>query len=180
MEIYLIRHTTPSLSPGLIYGWLDVPLTDTFLEEFEIIKTKLPAIPDVIFSSPSTRCTVLAQKINPVFTTDSRLMELHFGDWEGETWDTVNESDLQIWMDDFVNAIVPGGESMLQMSVRVLSFWSELIQLNHQKVAVVTHGGVIRLILAQLRHIELTKAFEIKVAYGEVVIINTLAIPTSN
>lgn len=180
MEIYLIRHTTPSLSPGLIYGWLDVPLTDTFLEEFEIIKTKLPATPDIIFSSPSTRCTVLAQKINPIFTTDSRLMELHFGNWEGETWDTVNESDLQIWMDDFVNAIVPGGESMLQMSVRVLSFWSELIQLNHQKVAVVTHGGVIRLILAHLRNIELTKAFEIKVAYGEVVIINTLEIPTSN
>jgi alpha-ribazole phosphatase len=107
-------------------------------------------------------------------------MELHFGDWEGETWDTVNASDLQIWMADFVNAIVPGGESMLQMSVRVLSFWSELIQLNYQKVAVVTHGGVIRLILAHLRNIELTKAFEIKVAYGEVVIINTLEIPTSN
>jgi alpha-ribazole phosphatase len=180
MEIYLIRHTTPSLSPGLIYGWLDVPLTDTFPQESEVIKTRLPQNPDAIYSSPSTRCTLLAQKINPVFTTDPRLRELHFGDWEGETWDTVNESDLQIWMDDFVNAIVPGGESMLQMSVRVLSFWSELIQLDYQKVAVVTHGGVIRLILAHLRNIELTKAFEIKVAYGEVVLINTLEIPTSN
>jgi alpha-ribazole phosphatase len=180
MEIYLIRHTTPSLSPGLIYGWLDVPLTDTFPQESEVIKTRLPQNPDAIYSSPSTRCTLLAQKINPVFTTDPRLRELHFGDWEGETWDTVNESDLQIWMDDFVNAIVPGGESMLQMSVRVLSFWSELIQLDYQKVAVVTHGGVIRLILAHLRNIELTKAFEIKVAYGEVVVINTLEIPTSN
>jgi alpha-ribazole phosphatase len=173
MEIYLIRHTTPSLSPGLIYGWLDVPLTDTFPEESEVIKTRLPQNPDVIYSSPSTRCTLLAQKINPVFTTDPRLRELHFGDWEGETWDTVNESDLQIWMDDFVNAIVPGGESMLQMSARVLSFWSELIQLDYQKVTVVTHGGVIRLILAHLRNIKLINAFEIKVAYGEVIVISS-------
>jgi alpha-ribazole phosphatase len=138
----------------------------------EVIKTKLPDNPDIIYSSPSTRCTLLAQKINPVFIIDSRLMELNFGDWEGETWDTVNESDLQMWMDDFVNAAVPGGESMLQMSARVLSFWSELIQLSHQKVAVVTHGGVIRLILAHLRNIELVNAFDIKVAYGEVVTIN--------
>ncbi|GLU50641.1 alpha-ribazole phosphatase [Dyadobacter frigoris] len=172
MEIYLVRHTTPSLSPGLIYGRLDVALEDTFQAEFEIIKTKLPGNPDVIYSSPSTRCTLLAQKINPVVTTDSRLLELNFGDWEGATWDTVNESDLKIWMDDFVNIAVPGGESMQQMSARVLSFWSQLIQSGYEKAIIVTHGGVIRLILAHLRTIELVNTFDIKVAYGEVVTIN--------
>ncbi len=171
MEIYLVRHTTPSLSPGLIYGRLDVALEDTFPDEFEIIKTKLPENPDIIYSSPSTRCTVLAQKLNPVFIIDDRLTELNFGDWEGATWDTVNESDLQIWMDDFVNVVVPGGESMRQMSVRVLSFWSELIQTDHKKTVVITHGGVIRLILAHLRDMELVNAFDIKVAYGEVIMI---------
>ncbi|WP_159475751.1 alpha-ribazole phosphatase [Dyadobacter sp. 3J3] len=172
MEIYLVRHTTPSLSPGLIYGRLDVALEDTFSAEFETIKTKLPENPDAIYSSPSTRCTVLAQKLNPVFTIDDRLTELNFGDWEGATWDTVNESDLQIWMDDFVNVVVPGGESMRQMSVRVLAFWAELIQTSHKETIIVTHGGVIRLILAHLRNIELANAFDIKVAYGEVVKIN--------
>lgn len=172
MEIYLVRHTTPSLSPGLIYGRLDVPLENTFLSEFEIIKTKLPDNPDIIYSSPATRCTLLAQKINPVFTIDERLTELNFGDWEGSTWDTVNEADLQIWMDDFVNIVVPGGESMQQMSVRVLSFWSELISSGYQKAVIVTHGGVIRLILAHLRNIELANAFDIKVTYGEVVVLD--------
>jgi alpha-ribazole phosphatase len=171
MEIYLIRHTTPSLSPGLIYGRLDVALTDTFPQESEAVKTSLPERFDITYSSPSTRCTLLAQKIDSGFLTDSRLMELDFGDWEGETWDTVNASDLQIWMDDFVHVVVPGGESMQQMSVRVLSFWTELRASSHQKVAIVTHGGVIRLILANLRNISLDKAFDIKVAYGEVVVV---------
>lgn len=174
MEIYLVRHTTPSLSPGLIYGRFDVALEDTFPAELEIIKTKLPENPDIIYSSPSTRCTLLAQKINPVFTIDNRLSELDFGDWEGATWDTVNEADLKIWMDDFVNTIVPGGESMRQMSVRVLSFWSELIQSGYKKVVIVTHGGVIRLILAHLRNIELANAFDIKVTYGEVVFLDVV------
>lgn len=173
MEIYLIRHTTPSLSPGLIYGHLDVPLTDTFLQEFEIIKSKLPVVPDIVYSSPASRCTLLAEKINTPIHIDSRLTELNFGEWEGETWDTVNQSELQIWMDDFVNAVVPGGESMAQMSVRVLSFWDEIIKSTHLKIAIVTHGGVIRILLAHLRNIALANAFEIKVAYGEVVIIDT-------
>jgi alpha-ribazole phosphatase len=180
MEIYLVRHTTPSLSPGLIYGRLDVALEDTFPAEFEIVKTKLPANPDIIYSSPSTRCTVLAQKLNPVFIIDDRLTEFDFGDWEGATWDTVNEADLKIWMDDFVNVIVPGGESMRQMSARVLSFWSELIQTSHKKAIIITHGGVIRLILAHLRDIELVKAFDIKVAYGEVVTVNLSEISSIN
>jgi len=148
---------------------MDVGLEDTFLSEFDVIKTKIPKNPDIIYSSPSTRCTILAQKIDPVFTIDNRLTELDFGDWEGATWDTVNEADLKIWMDDFVNAVVPGGESMQQMSVRVLTFWSALIRSTHEKVIVVTHGGVIRLILAHLRKVELDNAFDIKVGYGEVV-----------
>lgn len=180
MEIYLVRHTTPALSPGLIYGRLDVALEGTFAAESETIKTQLPQDPDAVYSSPSTRCTLLAQKISPFFTVDDRLMEFSFGDWEGATWDTVNESDLKIWMDDFVNVAVPGGESMQQMSARVHAFWLDLVGSGHNKVVVTTHGGVIRLILAHLRNIELAKAFDIKVAYGEVVVINTDLFPPVN
>jgi alpha-ribazole phosphatase len=169
MEIYLIRHTTPSLSPGLIYGHFEVPLTDTFSQELEAIKNQLPENFDSVYSSPSTRCTLLAQQITLDFITDQRLTELHFGDWEGETWDTVNEADLQLWMDDFVNVVVPGGESMVQMNTRVLSFWDELLSSSAQNIAIVTHGGVIRLILAHLRNVALANAFEIKIGYGEVV-----------
>jgi len=169
MEIYLIRHTTPELTPGLIYGRLDVPLTIAFEEEWELIKTKLPENFDVVYSSPATRCTILANEIDKKFITDSRLTELHFGDWEGKTWDTVDQGALQIWMDDFVNVCVPGGESMLDLEKRVAEFWEDLRQKDHRKIAVVTHAGVIRMLLTLYRKSPLEDFFRIEVKYGDVV-----------
>jgi len=172
MEIYLIRHTTPLLSPGLIYGKMEVELTDTFEEELAIVRQKLPKFFDAVYSSPSLRCTQLAKRIEKDFISDFRLMELNFGDWEGKTWDTVDQTSLQLWMDDYVNVCVPGGESMLEMQSRINDFWKELTQQPYSRIAIVTHGGVIRILLSKVRSIALDKIFEIKVAYGEVFLIN--------
>jgi len=169
MEIYLIRHTTPELTPGLIYGRLDVPLTTTFGEELELIKTKLPENFDAVYSSPATRCTILANEIDNKFVADPRLTELHFGDWEGKTWDTVDQGALRIWMDDFVNVCVPGGESMLDLKKRVEEFREDLIQKDHRKIAIVTHAGVIRMLLTLHRKSPLEDFFRIGVKYGDVV-----------
>ena len=174
MEIYLIRHTTPVLTPGLIYGRTEVLLTETFDQELILIKQKLPEKFDAIYCSPSLRCIALAEQINPKFITDIRLTELNFGDWEGKTWDTVDQIQLQFWMDDFVNVCVPGGESMVQMHDRVKEFWQELTAKSYQKVAIVTHAGVIRLILSIVRKIALDKVFEIKVGYGEVIVVDSV------
>lgn len=115
MEVYLIRHTTPAITPGLIYGHLDVDLTDSFLEELKTVKQKLPPVLDAVYSSPSRRCTQLAQQLAADVIVDHRLSELNFGDWEGKTWDTIDPQDSRAWMDDFVNVPAPGGESMVQM-----------------------------------------------------------------
>ena len=171
MEIYLIRHTTPLLTPGLIYGRSEVLLTETFEQEWEVIQQQLPEGFDIVYSSPALRCTELAKRIIPDFQTDHRLTELNFGEWEGKTWDTVDQVQLQFWMNDFVNVTVPGGESMLQMFERVKEFWHELASNPRQKTAIVTHAGVIRLILSLVRQVPLASVFEIKVGYGEVIVI---------
>lgn len=169
MEIYLIRHTTPELTQGLIYGQMEVELAATFEEEVATILTKLPNDLDAVYSSPSTRCMKLADRLGQNIHMDFRLMELNFGEWEGMTWDTVNQDELNKWMDDFVHEAVPGGESMLQMNERVMNFWQELTARPAKKVALVTHGGVIRLLLAHVGKMELSSIFNIKVEYGEVI-----------
>ncbi|GAB4041447.1 alpha-ribazole phosphatase [Spirosoma jeollabukense] len=173
MEIYLIRHTTPNITPGLIYGHLDVDLTDSFLEELAIVKQKLPATFEAVYSSPSRRCTQLARQLATNFVVDDRLRELHFGDWEGKTWDAIDQQESQAWMDDFVNVPTPGGESLRQMHERVAQFWQDLLKTTHRNVAVVTHGGVIRLLLAEEKQRPLTSVFEQKVAYGDVVLVRS-------
>jgi alpha-ribazole phosphatase len=171
VEVYLIRHTTPILQPGLIYGRKELLLHETFPEELAAVLQQLPEHFDIVNSSPAFRCVELAREINADFKMDARLQELDFGEWEGKTWDTVDQAALQCWMDDYVNVCVPGGESMVQMRDRVMEFWNELLAKSYTRVAIVTHAGVIRLLLASARNIALTDIFNIKVNYGEVLVI---------
>ncbi|SEI37693.1 alpha-ribazole phosphatase [Dyadobacter sp. SG02] len=164
----MIRHTTPILEPGLIYGRKELLLHADFPSELEAVRSQLNGEFEVTYSSPALRCTELAKALSPTFLTDYRLQELDFGEWEGKTWDTVDQHALQAWMDDYVNVCTPGGESMMQMYARVREFWTELGQLRYRKVGIVTHAGVIRLILSIVNQIELTSIFDIKIAYGEV------------
>jgi alpha-ribazole phosphatase len=168
MEIYLIRHTTPAVPQGLIYGRTDVPLADTFGQEKEAIMNRLPSRFDAVYTSPSARCALLATHISADFKADARLYEVNFGLWEGKTWDTIDQQALEAWMQDYVQACPPEGESMLQMNKRVLQFWQELRHQPHQSTAIVTHGGVIRLMLAAVRNMPLASCFDIQVSYGGV------------
>lgn len=169
LEVYLIRHTTPVFEPGLIYGRKELLLHADFPLELEAVRTELSGDFEILYSSPAQRCTGLARALSPEFVIDGRLQELDFGEWEGKTWDTVDQPALQAWMDDYVNVCTPRGESMMQMHARVSAFWMELGQSGYGKVAVVTHAGVIRLILSIVNQISLTSIFDIKIAYGEVV-----------
>ncbi|GAC1310578.1 MAG: alpha-ribazole phosphatase [Mucilaginibacter sp.] len=172
MEIFLIRHTTPAITKGLIYGRTDVPLADSFAIEKKVIKNKLPVDIDHVFSSPSLRCTLLAREILDTFEEDKRLMELDFGLWEGETWDSVNRVESEQWMKDFINNCPPEGETLNEMNNRVISFWEELIRLPYHRIAIITHAGVIRLILATVNSLPLKSIFDLNVNYGEVVSLN--------
>ncbi|QJD79640.1 alpha-ribazole phosphatase [Spirosoma rhododendri] len=171
MEVYLIRHTKTDITPGLIYGRTDVPLAGSFAAEMAVIRPKLPANFDAVYSSPSRRCVQLAEQIASAITTDERIYELNFGKWEGQTWDTIDRQASELWMQDFVNNAPPDGETLVQMQSRVQAFWNELRQQPHERVAVVTHGGVIRLLLATEWQLPLTSLFEIRVEYGDVFVI---------
>lgn len=171
MEVYLIRHTTPDIAAGRCYGQSDIPLKPTFPEEMKTVRKALPAAVEVIYSSPLSRCAMLAKALHPAeLVLDPRLMELDFGDWELQYWDNLPQEALNEWMEDFVHNSPPGGESMVELQNRVLAWWRELIFTNSKSVAVVTHAGVIRVLKAYLDDIPLQDAFsKIKVDYGAVI-----------
>lgn len=168
MDIFLIRHTTPDIEKGLIYGRLDVPLSSTFQHEKETLIQQLPKPIDAVFSSPSQRCIKLAEAISPHYTIDKNLYELDFGLWEAQTWDTINRQESDYWMEDVVKRSPPQGETLEKMKTRVMQFWERLNGLQAQKVAVITHAGVIRIILSVINNVPLKSLFDFKVAYGQV------------
>ncbi|MGM8362157.1 alpha-ribazole phosphatase [Flavobacterium sp. ARAG 55.4] len=169
MEIYLVRHTETVCEKGICYGQSDVDLKEPYLDQFESIKSQIPA--DVIvYSSPLLRCTQLAKYLSDTVITDSRLMEMHFGDWELKNWNAIPEADYSPWMNDFVNVAVPNGESFVALHERVTDFFETVVSENNtNKIVLVTHAGVIRSILCTVSNLPLKDAFSNKVDFGAVI-----------
>ncbi|MFB6457649.1 alpha-ribazole phosphatase family protein [Chitinophaga sp. Hz27] len=168
MEIYLIRHTTPAVERGICYGFADIDVAPTFETEAARIKGLMPDMPLVVYSSPLQRCFKLATYLfGDQFTTDDRLKELNFGEWEMKRWDDLGPDALQKWMDDFVYERVPGGESYVDLRDRAVAVLNEVINKGEDAV-IVTHSGIIRALLAHITETPLEKSFERRTEYGRV------------
>lgn len=169
MEIYLIRHTAPNIEKGICYGQTDLDVADTFQEECGIIhKNVIFNSTTKVYSSPLLRCKKLAKTFSSEIQYDERLMELDFGAWEMQEWDTIPDDQLTPWMKDFVNVQVPQGESYTFLQKRVLDFFNTCFSDIHEKKIIVTHAGVIRSLIADLKGIPLKDSFSIQLNYGHV------------
>lgn len=174
MALYLIRHTTPDIAPGICYGQTDLDVGPAFTSEAEKITTQLHQLGVAdgtsVFSSPLIRCRKLAEQISPVeIMLDPRLMELNFGDWEMRHWNDLNADKLKRWGDDFVNQTCPNGESYQQLHNRTALFLSDLSKHGIDEALIVTHGGVMRSLLCHLRHTHLIDSFNYELKYGEII-----------
>jgi alpha-ribazole phosphatase len=161
MNIYLIRHTTPLIAKGICYGQTDLDVTDSFEEEYRMIKPHLPSTIRAIYSSPLQRCRKLANVLFPdkdIMTEDS-LMELNCGSWEMQVWDEIPKNEIRPWLDNFIEVRVPGGESYTDLHDRVVNQFNKIRQKGETAV-IVAHGGVLRSILAYITQTPLKESFD--------------------
>ncbi len=170
MEIYWIRHTTPAIEQGVCYGQHDIALAGTFEAEIPAVLQQLPRV-DQVYSSPLQRCTRLASHIAPIYTLDSRLLELNFGNWELKRWDAIPAAEIAPWYKDWVHYAPPHGESFAALAARVSAFIEALCaRFTDQHIVVVAHAGVIKAAYAYCHQMELKAAFNTcAIAYGKVV-----------
>lgn len=169
MEVYLVRHTTPDVAKGVIYGQSDLNVTSHFELEAAAVRQKLPSHIEAFYSSPLQRCMKLTRYLTTKsIREDRRLLEISFGDWEGKKWDDIEPSALNHWMKNYVSVAPPNGESTEQMLSRVKSFWIELQSSDYEIVAIIAHAGVIRLISSIILNTDLKDAFDLKIEYGDV------------
>jgi alpha-ribazole phosphatase/probable phosphoglycerate mutase len=82
------------------------------------------------------------------------LREIYFGDWEGLTWTEIEQLDpayANRWIEEFPGLPAPRGESFADFQARVVDEMRHLFLLaEKRKIAVVTHGGVMRVVLREL------------------------------
>lgn len=127
-----------------------------------------------IICSPLKRClavaTQLAEKQRSNLHIEPALQEIHFGDWEGQLTDEVYQQSPEavsaFWKNP-VEHTPPNGESLIEFQQRIHSAWQQLLeQYRGQHSLVITHGGVIRLILAELLQMPLRPVSYISVPHA--------------
>lgn len=169
--LYLIRHTAPAVAPGVCYGQLDAGVASSFEQEAEQVLSWLPPV-ELVITSPLARARrlaeYLAQARNTELRADARLMEIHFGAWEGKEWNSIERKEIDAWAADLMGYAPPGGESAQQMAQRVRALLHDIGELPQQYIALSTHGGVIRTVLAQMAGMPLQKILQWEVAQGAV------------
>lgn len=156
MRIILVRHgQTEWNRAGKFQGHSDVPLNETGRQQVKVTAAYLAKEPiEAVYASDLSRAmdtgTAIAafHGLNPI--PDARLRELHMGKWEGLDFNTVYNDFRQEYDAWYGNpdGVTPGGEGVKDVEARVLDFIFEVSPKYQGTVAVATHGGVIRAVLA--------------------------------
>ncbi|HEX5365032.1 MAG TPA: alpha-ribazole phosphatase [Gallionella sp.] len=172
--LYLIRHTKPRIAPGICYGQLDIEVAESFAEEANEVLNWLPPV-DLVFTSPLLRARRLADHLarHCELRSDARLMEKHFGAWEGKSWDDIPRQEIDAWAADVMGYAPDGGESAQQLMQRAQALLHDIAQLPQRQIALVAHGGSIRALLALAANIPLTKTLNWQIDYGAVIALRT-------
>lgn len=149
--IWLVRHAQPLIAPGVCYGALDVAACpEKTLAAAQTLAQRLPAQAQV-HASPLQRCELLAHTLYGLrpdlsYKTDARLVEMNFGTFEGQRWDSMAPAAFEAWTADFWRHRFGGAESVAEFMARVTLAWDEArAQAACGKAQVwITHAGVIR------------------------------------
>lgn len=135
---------------------------------------------DGIITSPLKRAFTTAEIIVsangkvPV-STENNLMEINFGLCEGLTFGEVARKFPKVYkpyLTQSNNVSFPKGESFKSFRSRIKIWLKRFINSHTGKtILVVTHGGVIRVILCSLLHWSSKSFWQVKLDYGSVSII---------
>lgn len=172
LHLDLLRHGETEWGGGL-RGSLDDALTDKGWAQMQAAVVGQGPW-DRVISSPLQRCARFAQQLgatlNLPVSLEKDLQELHFGAWEGQSAAALMETDAEglglFWADPY-RFTPPDGEPVSDFSVRVLGAISRLHQAYAgQRVLLVSHGGVMRLLLARARGLPREQLLNVEVAHG--------------
>ena len=176
-RIFFVRHgdTIDEETKKVYKGTIDIPLSDKgrqrlaraaeFLSRFKI---------DFIYTSALSRCIesgrIIAEKQDAAFEIAPDFNELGFGLWEGLSFEEIREryaTELNLWLHDLESHTPPKGEPMRDAQRRAVNKFNEIAEKHRgQNVAIVSHAGVLRLIICSILDVKLQGMFRMGQDYG--------------
>lgn len=129
---------------------------------------------DRIISSPLQRCQEfsesLASQEEISLSLNESFQEIDFGLWEGQDPKDILEKEadaLNAWWKSPTRVIPPEGEAFLDFRSRVLKAFNEMLsQHADENILLVTHAGVIRVIMMHILGMQDEHLFRLNVDYA--------------
>ena len=93
----------------------------------------------VVITSPLRRASDVGRWLVAwgwVHRVDARLLELDFGDWDGQKWEEIGKAAVDVWIADFATHRPGGRESVRELVGRCASFVAET-----NDACIVAHAG---------------------------------------
>lgn len=160
---YLVRHGVTSHTGHRLSGRMpDIHLSDAGRSEAEVAASSLAKVRlKSIYSSPMDRCIetarIIADKHGLPARTRRDLAEVEYGSWTNRSLKAVARtklwSSVQKWP---AGTRFPEGESFVEIQSRGVAVLEDLrIRHPRDRICVVSHGDVIRLVMAHYMGIHL-------------------------
>ena len=175
-RLYLLRHGEVEARYHRVFGGkIDMELSPLGLEQVQALADYFHRHPPhVMYASPMKRVqqtlAPLAQQTGLQPTVLKDLREVDFGEWTGLSWDQVAERfkvSAFNWLDQLEIRGIKGTETTEDFRARVNAGLQQILtESAHKEIAVICHGGVIRMLLSLLLDLPFTKmaAFDIEYA----------------
>ena len=171
--IDLIRHGEP-VGGKVFRGQTDHCLTERGLEQFQQRTQSLGRRWQQVVSSPLLRCKQSAELLAAAeaipLHIEPNLSEIHFGDWENKAVAQVMaEHNISHMWQDPMNFCAPQGEPTQALQQRSVLAWQQaLSDYQGQRVLMVTHGGVIRMLAQHLLELTPNASNKLSLPYAAV------------
>lgn len=171
--IDLLRHG--EVEGGRKYrGQLDDPLSDLGWKQLRTTTNNKQTWQHIV-TSPLKRCAEFAEELAQAYTlplqTEAEFKEVSFGLWEGKTADELLETDadeIKKYWNDPIETTPPQGENLLDFEQRVISGWKNMLtQFEGKHILLISHAGVMRIILCYILGMPLTDLFKLDIGLAK-------------
>lgn len=155
LQVYLLRHgeTFWNADGNRYCGASDIALTEKGIRQAHQAAQLLKEVDfSAVYSSPLQRAHItakIASGDHPSLTTDTRLIEASFGQWEGKTRAEFIKEDPELWRnwsdDPGLHRAGGTGDTALEVVNRVDDFFKEMMAKHaSETIVVVAHNAVNR------------------------------------
>lgn len=178
MKIWVVRHGETA-AKNRFAGWSNPPLLPKgrkTAKKVALLLEKKAKNAGTIYSSPLARAKQTAKIIakelggKKIFI-EEKLKERNFGLWEGKTRKEVEQifpKSISRWLADPYKETPAKGESFFDLEKRLVPFAKKIKKQKQEKIIIVTHAGVIKVLPILLLGKSKKQSLKTSVAYNAI------------